>query len=133
MPDSMPETYLIFVSPDEIRLKGHRIWLEHIVPCFQQGKTNEEIVITLPTLTLDEVTDVRAWYDAHRAEADEYVARSDAALAAEYERSLQQPVPPVIARIRKLRDYWFGQGRQQGLREAVESLQSLQSSQPSQS
>jgi hypothetical protein len=115
MPDSMPETYLIFASPDEIRLKGHRVWLEHIVPYFQQGKTDEEIVITLPTLTLDEVAGVRAWYDA--------------ALAAEYERSLQPPGPPVIASIRKLRDYWFGQGRQQRLREARESLESSQLSQ----
>jgi hypothetical protein len=33
----MSENYLIFVSPDEIRLKGHRIWLEHIVAYFEQN------------------------------------------------------------------------------------------------
>jgi uncharacterized protein (DUF433 family) len=123
MSDSTPETYLIFVSQDEIRLKWHRIWLEHIVPYFQQGLIDEEVVATFPTLTLDEVAGVRAWYDAHRAEADEYVARSDAALADEYERSRQEPVPPVVARIRKLRDVLHEQGRQQAAQDAAEHSQ----------
>jgi uncharacterized protein (DUF433 family) len=119
----MSENYLIFVSPDEIRLNGHRIWLEHIVPYFQQGLSDEEIVATFPTLTLDEVAGVRAWYDAHRAEADDYVARSDAALAAEYERSRQEPTPPAIARIRKLRDVLHEQGRQQAAQDTAEPTQ----------
>jgi hypothetical protein len=57
---AMSESYLIFDSPDKIRVKGHRIWLEHIVPCFQQGMTDAEIVNTFPTLRLEEVAGVRA-------------------------------------------------------------------------
>ena len=127
MSNPTSETWLEFVSPDEIRLKGHRIWLEHIVPYFQQCLSDEEIVATFPTLTLDEVAGVRAYYDTHRAEADEYVARSDAALAAEYERYLQQPPAPVVARVRKLYETLRESGRQQGLREAREASETLES------
>jgi uncharacterized protein (DUF433 family) len=119
----MSENYLIFVSPDEIRLKGHRIWLEHIVAYFEQNKTDEEILAELPTLTADEVAGVCAYYDTHRAEVNDYVACSDAALVAEYERSRQQTPAPVVARIRKLVKTLHEQGRQQALWEIAESSQ----------
>jgi uncharacterized protein (DUF433 family) len=124
MSSSTSEEHLLFVSPDEIRVQGHRIWLEHIVPYFQLGMTDEEIVTTFPTLRLDEVAGVRAWYDARRAEADDYVARSGAALAAEYERYLQQPHAPVMARVRRRYETLRASGRQRGLREAQAAAES---------
>ena len=107
--------YLEFLSPDEIRLKGHRIWLEHIVARARQGMSATDIVADLPTLTVDEVQAVFAYAETHRSEVDAYMARHAAFLAEQERRSEQAPVPSVIARLRRLRDSLKAQGAQEAL------------------
>jgi hypothetical protein len=41
------EEYLDFQAPDVIRLRGHRIGLEHIVEAYKEGETPEQIAAYL--------------------------------------------------------------------------------------
>lgn len=103
--------YFEFVSPDEIRLKGHRVWLEHIVARARQGMNAAEIVADLPTLTLTEAQAALTYIEAHRDEVDAYMARHEAYLA---ERGASgDPESPVLARLRRLRESLKAQGAQE--------------------
>lgn len=64
----------------EVRLVGHRIDLYHVVDRARQGETPEMIAAFFPTLSLDEVRNVIAFYHARRTAVDEYVAQAAAAL-----------------------------------------------------
>jgi uncharacterized protein (DUF433 family) len=57
----------------EIFLTGHRITLYHVMSHFHQGMTPEEIVETFPTLNLEKVNRVIAFYHANRTDVDRYV------------------------------------------------------------
>ncbi|MBI3979848.1 MAG: DUF433 domain-containing protein [Chloroflexi bacterium] len=97
------EDYLEFVEPDVIRIRGHRIGLEHIVAYYREGYTAEEIAREFPTLSLEQVYAALTYYLAHQAAVD-------AALARQYqqdERAYQQwaaAPSPVIQRLRALRE-----------------------------
>lgn len=116
-----PVDYLEFLAPDEIRLKGHRIWLEHIVARARQGKTAADIVADLPTLTIEVVQAVLAYADAHRTEVDAYMARYEAFMAEQMRRTEQIPDSPVMARLRRLRDHLKAQGAEEALAPSAES------------
>jgi uncharacterized protein (DUF433 family) len=45
------EDYFEFLSPTDIRLKGHRIGIDTVPSYFLEGYTAEEIAYNLPTLT----------------------------------------------------------------------------------
>jgi uncharacterized protein (DUF433 family) len=64
----------------EIRLKGHRIGLLHIVECYQEGCSAEAIQCEYPTLPLALIHKVIAFYLENQAEVDAYVARCRAEL-----------------------------------------------------
>jgi uncharacterized protein (DUF433 family) len=71
----------------EIRLTGHRIGLFHVVERHQYGDSAEAIQGHFPSLPLEQVRRVLAFYEKSRAEVDAYVA----ACRAEIER---QEAPP---------------------------------------
>lgn len=58
----------------EIRVKGHRISLYHIITAYnEKWITAEGMVFHYPTLSLDEIRKVLDFYQANEAEVDEYV------------------------------------------------------------
>lgn len=97
------EDYLEFVGPDIIRLKGHRIYLEHIVSRWLNGDTPEHIVHELPTLELEEVYGVITYYLHNRAEVDAFMERvrlRDEAMMREFDA---RPPDAVTLRIRAIK------------------------------
>ena len=106
---------LVWDSPDEIRLKGHRIWLEHIVTRARRGMSAADIVADLPSLTVGEVEAVLGYVEAHREEVEAYMARRDAYLAEQARLADRTPPSPAIARMRRLRDSLKEQGAQEAL------------------
>lgn len=99
-----PDEYLAVDSPDEIRLTGHRIWLEHIVTRTRRGMSALDIVADVPTLTVEEVQAVQRYIELHREEVDAYMARREAYLAEQERLAKETPPSPVMARLRRLRD-----------------------------
>jgi len=57
-------------SPDgEIRVMGHRISLYSVINRHQSGRAPEEILAELPTLSLDEIRKIIAFYHEDQEEA----------------------------------------------------------------
>ena len=57
---------LDILAPDDIRIHGHRIGIEHIVFAFNRGETAEEIVQRFPGLDLRTVYTLIAYYLTYR-------------------------------------------------------------------
>ena len=60
------------------RIRGTRVPLETVVRAFRSGESAEGIVDSFPSLGLAEVYAVIAFYLAHRAEVEAYVAEREA-------------------------------------------------------
>jgi len=58
-----------------IRVIGSRITLDTLVGIYKRGDTLEEIHEGFPSLSLDQIKGVIAWYLNHTSEANEYLAR----------------------------------------------------------
>jgi len=48
------EDYFEFLSPDDIRLKGHRIGIDNVLDYYLEGSP-EEIAANLPSLSLEQI------------------------------------------------------------------------------
>ena len=68
---------LDILAPDDIRIHGHRIGIEHIVFAFNRGETAEEIVQRFPGLDLRTVYTLIAYYLTYRDQVDRYIERLD--------------------------------------------------------
>ncbi len=73
LPDFLTEGEL-----GEIRLTGHRIDLMHVVEDYNDGLSAEDLVVQFPTLSLDQINTVLAFYHANKAAVDAYVAQCQA-------------------------------------------------------
>jgi uncharacterized protein (DUF433 family) len=88
---------------DGIRLKGHRIWLENVLDLYQEGMTADEIAHEYTTLTLEEAEAAVAYYHAHTAEVDAYLAQQRRE-AEEREREADAHPTPLQLRLQRLMD-----------------------------
>ncbi len=82
----------------EIRLKGHRIGLYHIVFFHNRGETAEAIECRFPPLPRELINGTIAFYKANKNEVDAYVA----ACQAEIDRQrAEAPAGPSLSELRK--------------------------------
>ena len=95
------EEYLDFQQPDVIRLKGHRIGLEHIVEHYQEGYSPEQIALEYPGVSLEQIYGVITYYLHNQPAVDAYLARINAAAAASYQAWAARP-SPVSERMRAI-------------------------------
>jgi uncharacterized protein (DUF433 family) len=77
-----------------LQLSTSRITVQDLVPYFQDGCPDEEIIRWIPILTVEEIAVVRQYYADHRAELDEQDRRIR-------ERSAQRRNPPEVEAIRQ--------------------------------
>jgi uncharacterized protein (DUF433 family) len=54
-----------------LQLSTSRVTVQDLVPCFQEGCSNEEIIRWIPTLSPEEIAVVQRYYRAHQQELDE--------------------------------------------------------------
>ena len=95
--------YFDFVSEDSIRIKGHRLGIEHILACYQEGFTPEQIAKEFPDLSLELVYGTITFYLANKAEIDAYLQRRLAAYEQAYQDWAKNP-SPLVERLRAIRD-----------------------------
>jgi len=96
------EDYFDFLSPDDIRLKGHRIGIDDVLFYYLEGYTPEEIAANLPTLSLEEIHATITYYLRNRAEVDAYLVRLATGRDQRYQEWAAHP-SPVVQRLRALR------------------------------
>jgi uncharacterized protein (DUF433 family) len=68
LPDFLEE------ADDEIRIRGHRITLYHVLTRFNDGMGPEEIVLHFPTIKISTVYRAIAFYLDHQQTIDAYLA-----------------------------------------------------------
>jgi len=98
----LDDLYLEMHSEDDVRVKGTRVGIEHLLSAYLAGGTPEEMAIEFPTLTLEQVHGVIAWYLRNREDADAYLHRWQS--RARRARTQQQELgePEVVQRLRRL-------------------------------
>jgi len=69
--DSMP---IYEDASGGLRIGGSRVLLETVIRAFQDGATPESIVQRYPTVSLENIYTVVAYYLRHRQETEEYLA-----------------------------------------------------------
>lgn len=67
------------VNGGAIRIRGHRVNLEHVVNAFEAGYTAESIATFFPTIKLATIYAVIAFYLANKNDVREYVDEGDRA------------------------------------------------------
>jgi uncharacterized protein (DUF433 family) len=69
------EDYFDFLSPDDIRIKGHRIGIESVLYEYvHRSRTPEQIADHFDTLTLEEVYATILYYLRNQEAVDAYIA-----------------------------------------------------------
>jgi uncharacterized protein (DUF433 family) len=97
------EDYFDFVSPHEIRIKGHRIGIEHVLAVYQEGYSPEAIAQGFPGLSLEKIYATITYYLHNKTEVVAYLARQ-AALVEEDLRAYEAQEPSaVVQRLRALK------------------------------
>jgi len=69
----------------EIVLTGHRIGLYHVVSNYKQGYSPQQLHEEYPTLSLELINNVLAFYKENQNEVDTYVARFEEECERQYE------------------------------------------------
>jgi uncharacterized protein (DUF433 family) len=95
--------YLEIVSEHDIRVKGHRIGLEHIVQRYHDGYSPEQIALDVPGLELKAIYVIIGYYLHNQGDVDAYIARLDANFAADYQLWAAEPRSPASLRVQELR------------------------------
>jgi uncharacterized protein (DUF433 family) len=70
------EDYFDFLAPDDIRIKGHRIGIETVLyEYIYHAQTPEEIQLSYPTLSLEEVYATITYYWRNKDQIDAYLTK----------------------------------------------------------
>lgn len=107
------EDYFEFISPDEIQIRGHRIWIENILyEYIHNALSADELAQRFPTLTLEQIYATLLYYVRNKAAMDQYLAKWLAHGRQMRQVQAAQPTPAML-RLRQLRAEREKQHRQQ--------------------
>jgi uncharacterized protein (DUF433 family) len=67
------ENYFEFINNKAIRIGGTRVGIETILRNYKQGASPEEIVLSYPTLSLEQVHATITYYLANQGKVDAYL------------------------------------------------------------
>jgi uncharacterized protein (DUF433 family) len=100
------EDYFDFLAPDDIRIKGHRIGIEHVLyEYIHRRQTAEEIAQRFDTLTLEQVYATILYYLHNKEAVSKYVADWLEYCWQSRQESLRQH-PEFYEKLRRLREEW---------------------------
>jgi uncharacterized protein (DUF433 family) len=96
------ERYLDVHAPNDVRIKGTRVGIEQLLSAYLAGNLPEEIAVEFPSVTLEQIHGVIAWYLRNRNEADAYLAEWLSEARRVRHAQTERPQAAVIERLRKL-------------------------------
>jgi uncharacterized protein (DUF433 family) len=68
------EDYFEFLGPNEIKIKGHRVWIEHVLEEYLlRDMTLEELVKRFETLSREEILAVLLYFHHNKEAMDKYM------------------------------------------------------------
>ena len=95
-------SYFDFVNDCAIRIKGHRIGIEHVLRGYRNGARTDELMRRYPTLTCDEIQSTIRYYLANRDEVDEYLCRVKELQERDWREQARNPPDFIIESRKKL-------------------------------
>lgn len=96
------ESYLEFLSADDIRIKGTRVGIETVLDDYLNGASPEEIAVRYRTLTLEQVYATITYYFANQQAVEAYLERWRVYAEAAWQEQQRNP-PTVVRRLRELK------------------------------
>src|SRR5258708_25371637 len=93
----------MWVEPNFIRIKGHRVGIESILRKYLAGRTAEDIARDYDTLRLVDIYATVTYDLQNKDEVDAYLRRNEQLIAEQMAHSDANP-SPVVLRLRKLRE-----------------------------
>lgn len=97
------EDYFETVSGGAVRIKGHRIGIEHIIAYYHEGYSPEQIAQEFPGLSLEKIYATITYYLHNQTEVDSYLADLATWSDQSYRAEQAQAPPPVVQRLRMLK------------------------------
>ncbi len=101
------EDYFDVQAPDDIRLKGHRIGIEHVLyEYIHRAQPAEDIAKRFPTLRLDQIYATILYYLTRKEQVDRYLTDWLEHSERMYAEQLRNPPPGLsrfLERVRKLK------------------------------
>ena len=89
---------------ERIRIKGHRIAIEHVIEFYNRGGSVEEIYkVHYPTLTAEEVFATLTYYLHNKDAVDAYNEQGEKIADAYYQEYLREEPSELVKRLRALR------------------------------
>jgi uncharacterized protein (DUF433 family) len=85
------ESYFDFLPDGEIRIKGHRVYLEDVVREYKRGMDLEALIERFDTLSVEEIQACINYYLANRSKVDEYIKTLEEETQARYQEYLKNP------------------------------------------
>jgi len=96
------EVYLDVISEGDIRIKGHRIGIDDVLYYYLEGYTPEEIIVHLPTLSLEKIYAAITYYLGHRTEMNKYLSELSAWRELRHQEQASRP-SPVLQRLKDIK------------------------------
>ncbi len=85
------EDYFLFITEDDIRIKGHRIGIDNVLFYFLEGYTPEEIIAIYPDLSLEKIYATITYYLHNKQEIDSYLLRIRTWQQTRYHEAVKNP------------------------------------------
>jgi prevent-host-death family protein len=85
--------YFEFLEPDAVRIKGHRLGIEHVLEYYLAGYNPDEIAREFPGLSLEKIYATITYYLRHRARVNAYLIRGRELAEQEYREAVANPSP----------------------------------------
>lgn len=95
--------YFDFITPDVIRIRGHRLGIEHILGYYLEGYSPEEIAQEYPGLSLEKIYAAITYYLRNREELDAYLQRVHDRNEQAWQAWAGNP-SPLVQRLQVIRD-----------------------------
>src|SRR5207247_1441393 len=93
-----------FGPVQRIRIRGHRISIEHVIEYFKEGFSPETIAREIyPSLSLEKVYATITYYLHNKGDVEEYLRRGDEIADKHYQEYLTRPEPEVVKRLRAIK------------------------------
>jgi uncharacterized protein (DUF433 family) len=86
-----------------IRIKGHRLGIEHILAYYRSGYNPDEIARHFPGLSLEKIYATITYYLSHQTAVEAYLMRIQQEDEAAYQAWAASPPSPVVQRLRNIR------------------------------
>ena len=97
----LPENpHLDILSEDDVRVAGTRVGIEHLLQGYQAGAIPEQLAVEFPSVTLEQIHGVIAYYLGNQKVVDAYLQRWRKASL--QRQSLSGNAADVVLRLREL-------------------------------